>query len=148
MKADFWKTMPQWGFPVGDIPMTIYAAIQGKVRMLADTMCVYRWFADGSWTARNDGNPSVRAKTCEKMIQGMENLNRDTDYRYNDLFQKKIQVYKYTKALMECDFAAIQSDELIDLYRSRSFIYRMSDVFRCKVPKGYRLIQRIMGKNW
>ena len=147
MKPEIWTQLPQWQFPVGDLPMTYYATMQGKVRMLADITCVYRWYAAGSWTSRNDGNPAMRAKSCENMIRGMENMNRQTDYRYDELIQKKIRQYKYTKALMERDFDAIQGEELIGMYKSRDFVHRLSDRLRCKAPRAYRIVQRIMGKN-
>lgn len=141
-----WKELPQWGFPVGDLPLTYYSAMQGKVRMLADEMCVYRWYAEGSWTARN-GNADKRAETCIKMIRGMENMNRDTGYQYNELIQRRIRGFKYTLALMNHDFDAIQSEELIGIYKNRDLIHRLSDRLRCKLPRSYSVVQKLMGKN-
>ena len=146
VKTDVWKNRPNWGFPVGDLPMTYYAAMQGKVRMLADTMCVYRWNVGGSWTARN-ADPEKRAATCEKMIRGMEKMNEDTDYRYKDVINKAIAHEKYTLALMQQDFKAIQSEELIGLYKNRDLIHRLSDRIRCTAPDLYRIVQRIIGRN-
>lgn len=145
LKTNVWKTVPRWGFPVGDLPMTYYAAMQGKVHMLAEDMCVYRWHAAGSWTEKNDDD-SIRANTCEKMIAGYENMNRDTKYKYDALLQKRITQRKYTLALMRHDFQAIQSEELVEIYRSRDFVHRLSDRIHCKHPKLYRKLQNVLGR--
>ena len=146
IRKDILLTVPKYGFPVGDLPVTYYSAIKGKVRMLSDVMCVYRWNVDGSWTARN-ADPEKRAKTCEKMIKGMERMNEDTEYRYNDVISKAIAHEKYTLALMQHDFKAIQSGELIGIYKSRSLIHRLSDQARCTLPGLYRFVQRVIGRN-
>lgn len=146
MPSEIWKDLPYFGFPVGDIPLTLYAATKGKVRMLADTMCVYRWYAEGSWTARK-GHDGERAKVCRRMIYGMENLNKYTDYRYEDIFRKRILYHQYTLALMNHDFKAITSGELLQMYKSRDFVHRLSDRIRCKKPKLYFRLQKILGRN-
>lgn len=146
IRTDIWKANKYQGFPVGDIPMTIYAAMKGKVRMLADEMCVYRWYAEGSWTARN-GSDEVRAATCRKMICGFERMNEDTGYEYDELFKKRILDTKYTLALMEHDYKALKSSELIGVYKSRNLVHRLSDQIRCRFPKIYRILQRFTGRN-
>lgn len=145
MKAEIWKDRPDWGFPVGDLPMTYYAAMNGKVRMLADNMCVYRWNAIGSWTKKNDDDV-IRANTCAKMIVALENMNRDTDYKYDELIQRKIIAQKYMKALMDHDFDAILSEELINVYNKKTFIRRLSDRMHCKYPNLHRKVRWIMGR--
>lgn len=146
MRKEIWTGVPKWGFPVGDLPLSYYAAMQGKVRMLADTMCVYRWNTDGSWTARNT-DTSMRIETCEKMIRAYEYMNEDTDYRYSDLISKAILHQKYFRALMMHDFRAIQSEELIGLYKNRTLYYRISDRLCCTMPALIHVIQRITRKN-
>lgn len=146
VRSDIWKNVPKWGFPVGDLPLTYYSAIQGKVRMLHEPMCVYRWFAEGSWTARNS-NDAKRAEICRKMIIGITNMNQDLDYQYDELLSRRIRGYQYTLALMNHDFKAIQSADLIGIYTSRNFIHRLSDRIRCKMPKLYLLVQKMLGRK-
>ncbi|MBQ0109457.1 MAG: glycosyltransferase family 2 protein [Clostridiales bacterium] len=146
VKTDIWLSLPKWQFPVGDLPLTYYCAMKGKVRMLADTMCVYRWNADGSWTA-NSSDYEKRAKINERMIQAYENMNEDTEYKYDALVKKVILKQKYTLALMRQDFDAITGPELKDMYKSRSFILRLSDRLRCKRPKLYRRLQVVLARN-
>jgi len=146
LKTEIWKNRPAWGFPIGDIPLTYYAALMGKVRMLSDCMCVYRWYADGSWTSRK-GAYSERAKVCEQMIKGLEKVNDFSKGKYNDLFERGKLRYKYTYALMIGDFNAIRNTELNEIFRKRDFIHKLSDFTRCKMPKLYFVLQRLLGRN-
>lgn len=146
LKKEIWENLPRYRFPVGDLPLTYYAAMTGKVRMLSEEMCVYRWFSDGSWTAQN-GAEAKRAETCEKMILALENMNQGTDYQYDDIIKEKILSERYTLALMRHDFRAIKSDELIGIYQNRDFIHRLSDRIRCGMPGLYSIAQKLIGRN-
>ena len=144
-RTEIWKNLPNWGFPVGDLPLTYYAAMNGKIRMLADNMCVYRWNALGSWTKKNDDD-SVRANNCAKMIAGLERMNRDTGDKYCELIQGKINEQKYMQALMNHDFNTIKSKELWNIYTKKTFIRRLSDRIHCKHPKLHRKLRGVLGR--
>lgn len=146
MKAEIWKDMPDWGFPIGDIPLTYYAALKGKVRMLADCMCVYRWYADGSWTMKN-GARDKRAKVCEQMINGLDNVNAFSGGQYSNLFECGKLHYKYALALMIGDYNAIRNTPLKEIYKKRDFVHKLSDYIRCKYPKLYLKLQVFLGRN-
>lgn len=147
LRAEIWKNMPMCGFPVGDLPLTYYAAMMGKVRMLADCMCVYRWNADGSWTVRKGGNAN-RAKICEKMIVGLVNLNEFSEGRYRSILERGILKYKYDQAIMKEDFGAImRNPELFQIFKKRSFAREMSDIIRCITPRLFLKIQILMGRR-
>lgn len=146
VKSYIWMEKLTWGFPIGDYPLAVYAALHGTVHMLAKPMCVYRWYAEGSWTARMDDSKR-RANVSQRMINGLQNLNEYTEYRYNDIITKRIKRHKYTLALMNHDFAALKSDELIDMYKSRDLIHRTSDMIRCKFPGLYGVVSKIMNKR-
>lgn len=146
VKSYIWQEKLTWGFPIGDYPLAVYAALHGNVHMLAEPMCVYRWYADGSWTARMD-NSERRAIVSQKMINGLNTLNEYTEYKYDAIISKRIKRHKYTLALMNHDLKALKSDELIDMYKSRDIIHRTSDVLRCKFPKFYSLIQKLTNKR-
>jgi glycosyltransferase involved in cell wall biosynthesis len=140
-RADVYKSRPSWGFPVGDLPLTYYAAMKGKVHMLADEMCVYLWFSEGSWTARAY-NDETRSKYYLTFVQALEKMNRDTDYRYDELIQKKIRNEKYELALTTHDFKAIRNGELKELYKRKKWIYRIKDRIHCTMPGLYNVIMK------
>ena len=147
-KSEIIQTLPPWGFPVGDIPLTFYAAIKGPVRMLSDTMCVYRFFAKGSWTEKN-GDPAKRIEVAKKMISALENMNAYYDYKYDDLLKRRIKSHRYTIALLSRDFDAIRNTDLREIYNQRSTKKKISDYMRCKHPWLFRKWSRTVGyNNW
>ena len=146
IRNDVLQNRVKWDFPVGDIPIVLWCAIHGKVEMLAETMCVYRLFAKGSWTEQN-ANPKKRADVVRKMMAGAENFNEYTNHKYDKAIQEKIRNHRYTLALMTRDFDAIIHTDLAEKYKKRKLLYRMSDYFRCKHPKIYNKMQFFIGRN-
>ncbi len=154
MKADVFINRPDWMrlFPIGDYPLTVHAALHGKIRLLADVMAVYRYYAAGSWTVRMD-NDEARAHICRRMIEGLEALDKATDYAHHETVHKRILRHEYTLALMTHNYQALQSGELGKLFRARSLPHRMSDMIRCKYPKLYArlgkpLARLVKSKTW
>lgn len=148
VRSDIVETIPRWGFPVGDIPLTLYASINGPVRMLSDTMCVYRFFAKGSWTEKN-GDPAKRIEVAKKMINALENLNAYYDYKYDEILKRRIMSHRYTVALLSRDFDAIRNTDLREIYNQRSTKRKISDYMRCKHPWLFRKWSRTVGyNNW
>lgn len=138
VRADVFVNRPDWfaKFPIGDYPLAVNAAINGKVRMLADRMSVYRYYSANSWTVRMD-NDAARARVSLGMIEGLEALDAATEGRYADMIAQRIRKHRYTYALMTHDLETIRKGDLKDMYRSRSLLYRVSDVTRCKFPRFY-----------
>ena len=146
MQTKIWKERKTWGFPIGDYPQAVYSALHGTVHMLKDNMCVYRWYSEGSWTARMD-SADRRAVVSEKMIRALELLNEDTGYQHDAIISKRIKRHKYTLALMNHDLDALKSEDLIDMFRSRDLLHRTSDVLRCKYPKFYGVLSKLASRR-
>ena len=146
LRAEIWKELPNWGFPVGDIPLSYYAALMGKVRMLADCMCVYRWHSDGSWTLRN-ADANKRIDIYEKMILGLEKVNSFSEGKYCDIFERGILKYKYLIALMNKDFNSIRNTELYEVFKERDLAHRTSDALRCFMPQLSNILLKIVGRK-
>ena len=113
--------------------------------MLADTMCVYRFYAANSWTVRMD-NDAARAKISLRMIEGLEAFNKGTEYRYDSTVQQRITRHKYTYAIMTHDLKTIRYGELKEYYKSRRLLFRISDVMRCKFPRLYAKVMKPLAK--
>ena len=111
IKADVYVQFPNWRtrFPIGDYPLTVLAALNGKVRMLADVMSVYRYYSENSWTVRMDNDES-RARVSVRMIEGLEALDAETDGAHHDLIAQRIRSHKYTLALMNHDYKTLRSE--------------------------------------
>ena len=153
MRSDVFVQRPDWfqKFPIGDYPLVLMAALNGKVHMLKDVMTVYRYYAANSWTVRMD-NDERRAKVSQQMIEALEALDADTNYQHHEVVNQRIKRHKYTLALMQHDYQALQSEELKAMFNARSLPRRMSDLIRCKYPKlfekvGKPLVRLIKSKN-
>ena len=145
-RSDVWKSKPNWGFPVGDLPATYYAAIKGKVHMLADNMCVYRWFSEGSWTVRMYGDKE-RTIYYEKMITALEKMNQETNYEYDTLIQRKIREQRYDLAVVSHDYKAFTSEENRKIYKKRKLVFRMKDFLHCRFPNAFMAIMKIISNT-
>jgi glycosyltransferase involved in cell wall biosynthesis len=146
LKTEIWKNMPACGFPVGDIPLTYYAALIGKVRMLSDCMCVYRWHSDGSWTMKKRSRDG-RNKIYEKMISGLDKLNTFSKGEYSDVFERGKMRYQYLIALRNRDFQTIRNTELYNIFKERDFLHKFSDILMCIMPQAFRMLSKISGRE-
>ena len=149
MRGDLFMNRPDpdWmrKFPIGDYPLTIWAALNGKIHMLADVMTVYRYYAANSWTVRMD-NDEKREKISIKMIEGLEALDAATEGKHHDVIAQRILRHRYTLALMQHDYKTLRTGELDQMFRGRSMLRRMSDIIRCKFPKLYAMVGKPLAR--
>ena len=143
IRTEIWNRWPRWrhSYPVGDTPVAILAAQYGKIRYIAQEMCVYRWRSASSWTAKMD-DESHRVKEFEQMIGAIERFNDATDRQYDDIVRARVLSLRYKIALSQRDFRAIRSGELRQLYRERTVLQRLADFCRCKLPAVYQLVKK------
>ncbi len=154
VKAEVFINRPQWMrmFPIGDYPLTVHAALNGKIRLLAEVMTFYRYYAANSWTVRTD-NDVARAHISQRMIEGLEALDQATNYAHHEPIHQRILRQKYILALMTHDYQMLHSGELKEMYQARSSLERISDTVRCKYPKLYAklgkpLARYLKSKKW
>lgn len=75
---------------VTDYVYQIYFAIMGKVRYIAEPMCVYRAYVPGSWSSRymeNDVNAEKQILKGEHKL--LEDLNRWSEFKYDNWFKMR-----------------------------------------------------------
>lgn len=147
LKAEIIKEFPEWRikFPIGDYPLAIQCALSGKVHMLADCMSVYRYYSEGSWTARMDGDEH-RIRVSERMLEGLDALNEATDLKYNDVITQRKNVHEYFLALCRHDLDTIRKGKLKEMYRNRPLIKKISDILHCKCPKLFVIMRKLAKK--
>lgn len=146
LRSDLYKKRPEWTmkFGVGDTPLAMYLALCGKIRILADVMAVYRNHANGSWTSRIDEDAQYKIKVFSKMIEGMNAFNEATNYKYQTIASKRIHTLQYNIARLNRDLKVMRSGELREIYKSRRFLARISDILACKLPCLYTLMHKIL----
>lgn len=144
LRTEVWNQWPMWrrSYSVGDTPIAMLAALNGKIRFIAKEMCVYRWRGEGSWTIKIE-DKNHRIKEFEKMIGSIERFNHETDGKYDDLVRQRICSLRYKIALANRDFHSIRSGDLRELYNTRSFVQKCADFSRCKVPALYLFLKKM-----
>ncbi len=85
----------------GDIQLYIYAAICGRVMVLADVMSMYNHGTQGSWTMRVGGNLLKKIDHAEQRKKMLENVNAYYEYKYNESFQYAIDAADYELARLQ-----------------------------------------------
>lgn len=145
VRTEVWQNEPSWkkAFSVGDTSTAIQAAVAGKVRMLADNMCLYRWRSPGSFTAKVD-NRDKRIYFFGHTIGAFEVFDRETDGAYHELVEKRIRMLQYKIAMEKGDFKALKSGDLAELYYQKSFILRLGDRLHCKHPRLYARLRKVL----
>lgn len=136
MKKEIYTDKPAWTqkFRVGDTPLAMYAAMCGKVRMLSDTMVVYRNHAEGSWTSKIDKDVQFKKKMFVSMIEGLEAFDEATEHQYEETVSQRIKRYRYSIAKAERNLKALASGDLREVFESRSIMARLADILACIAP--------------
>jgi glycosyltransferase involved in cell wall biosynthesis len=67
----------------------ISGSLRGGMLYLGECMNVYRVNAKGSWTARMRKDTAARIQHSQRVRQVMEQLDRETDYRYTEAIHKE-----------------------------------------------------------
>lgn len=91
-----------------DYTMQILGSLKGGIYYLPDNMSNYRSMSKGSWTERHTGDPARLVATYVKMIDMLNQLNIDTEYKYNDSVE-----YAITESQFHIFFAKNNNKELL-----------------------------------
>lgn len=85
LRREFVDPLPSWYYEVevGDYPLSILLALNGKVRYMDEVMCVYRRGAPGSWSSGwNFARTRRLTRSNRKMLRA---VNRSTGRRHAGL---------------------------------------------------------------
>lgn len=101
---------------VGDYPLILWAAANGKVHYIDEKMAAYRYAAAGSWTARQKLMPvEKRMKNCRSMVNLLQGMNEFTGHKYEQSFRWRMSYivfalmrqYKRDTALISKEFSEV-----------------------------------------
>lgn len=82
---------------IGDYPLLIYLSTQGRVRYIATTMSIYHIGVHGGWTQRTINSKNTAVAHYQSVIDGLQQMDEATDYRYTSAFQNAIAILNYKK---------------------------------------------------
>lgn len=84
--------------PIGDLPLLLTLANKGKVGYLKDIMCVYRIFANGSWTQKRQSADIKRRRSHYRAIRKMwYQFDEWSERKYHKIVVKKLRKNKFTQ---------------------------------------------------
>lgn len=101
--------------PVGDYPLAIYLALQGKVYYMDEFMSAYRVNVKGSWTDRNS-TIERRIEHIDKIANMLNEVNRYSEYMYDLSIKKTIRNDKFELILDQGMFKEAREGEFKDLF--------------------------------
>ena len=78
------------GCPIGDLPLMLTLANNGKVGFLYDVMCVYRITSNGSWTSKMEHSFNLRWIHSKKITKMWHQFDKWSDGKYHKIVSKKI----------------------------------------------------------
>lgn len=87
---------PKWRViaHIGDFPLQLLCGLKGRVHVLADMMCVYRFRCKGSWS---DIHRIPTVGYSKNEVQWMEEFDRSTSFEYSAVIYGFL--YRYYKIL-------------------------------------------------
>lgn len=80
---------------IGDYPLQIWAALNGKVRYISKKMGLYRFQEGNSWTANFKKNIDKNFPIWKSQIQLLQGLDEYSGFKYHDCFMQKEKNYIY-----------------------------------------------------
>lgn len=111
---------------VGDYPLIIYAALNGKVRWFAEKQVVYRFSMGNSWTAKNGKSEiSKRINGWKSEVDMLVGLNRYSNYKYQSSFNKRQADYVYAILKDNQNYYNEISREFQDVFKKCSVRQRL-----------------------
>lgn len=81
---------------VGDYPLQIWFALNGKVYYFVDKMAIYNYGVPGSWTSRQSTESIEKsAKGWRSEVDMLQGLDTYSNGKYHDFFKQRITDYVY-----------------------------------------------------
>lgn len=148
LKTEVFKDFSEWrkAFPVEDVPMYMTAVIYGKIHRLEAIMCVYRQFAQGSWSSQNKNNKERVIEHLIKLKEATIQFDNETNGKYHQMVVEQNESCDFRIALNNNDYKEIFSKKYRRFVKRMSRKDRISMVMKYKLPRLYKLIHNIYHK--
>lgn len=112
--------------PVGDYPLAIYLALQGSVYYIDEFMSAYRVGVPSSWTSRiSSSSIKSRVGLKDKLIDMLDEINRYTDYKYDNTIEKTKKYHQLDSLLIQGRFNELKNGELREYYCQLSVLNKI-----------------------
>lgn len=133
--------------PVGDYPMMIFLALQGTVYYIDDFMSAYRIGLTNSWTTRTFSDAEQTMKHYERTMEMLDELNRFTNYAYNDVIEKRKNQVLFNIHIVQNRFDIIKNPEFSEYFNQLDIFQKAKLHVRQHYPKAYIFLQGLKRKQ-
>ena len=140
------KNLPEYYYraKVGDAPLQLHLASQGKTRWHADRTCAYRVNAAGSWTmAQILDDVSKPIAMHESMLDMLAGFDEATERCYDEALLRAQNYHRFQIARLKGDFRTMRRPEHAELYGSLTWRVKLRTVMMKYCPFVIRLYRNI-----
>lgn len=126
-----------YGLGVGDYPLLLNAAVNGKVHYFSDIMAVHRVSSDNSWTVRVYKNPQKQMQHWINMEKYLKIFDEYYSYKYHKGVIARLDYITFKKCLLTADFKRAKKCKSYDTEAGwkRKLLINMGIVFPKMVKK-------------
>ena len=117
-----------------DYAIQMHGAMRGGIYYLHETMSVYRRGSEASWTIYMQKHPEAMKKHLLKMIELLDMVNEDTEYRFSESIARSQRTFAFHLAACEQDGKTVFSKENSDLRRELPSKTRLILFLKCYAP--------------
>lgn len=129
---------------VGDYPLSIYLAMQGKIHYFGDeVMSVYRYGTEGSWTSRMANDNKKKIANCRARIEMLNMADEYSGGAYGALFQDKIKQYECNMLIAEGKFHQLKHGETAAYYKKYPVKIKVKVMLLQYCPKLYWRVRKL-----
>jgi len=117
--------------PVGDFPLILTAASQGKVHYMPNVMSVYRIFSSGSWSSTTLASKNAFEKRTNHVKGCRESLvyyDEFTNHKYSKAIDQKIDLNDFN---LYWDFGKWSLLKTTEHYKQRSLVGKLKAFYHC-----------------
>ncbi|MBQ2676804.1 MAG: glycosyltransferase [Clostridia bacterium] len=104
-----------------DYFLQLHGSLRGGMLYLADNMSSYRTAVTDSWTTRMFANIDKYIHHFERLILSLEELNRFTEFKYDEVIKKEILKTNYKILYYKKDYSPMLSPKYKELYKKTPF---------------------------
>ena len=112
-------------YGIADYPLFIWIIINGKIRYFTNISSCYRSNNPDSWSGKNINNKNRLIKIDKEIIKMLNDLNINTNYKYNDEITKTIYSWNYQIYCINGDIRSIIQN---NKYRKKYIKDRLSRI--------------------
>lgn len=131
---------------IGDYPLAIYLALEGKIRYFPEIMSIYRLGTPGSWTKSME-NHDLLKETWFSVVDMLKSVDEYTNYKLHSII-KNIIDKKYLEVLeKETDITILKSKEIRDVICRQKMIKKIKIIIKLIFLNAYRRKRRNLNEN-